>query len=72
MQQGVVEGLATIFGRLDEHLQVLNNLLLTAEVGEGQWSQSVLKVFLALREPFFTYVEIFVHHNPCAKLRNKL
>jgi hypothetical protein len=48
MEQGVVEGLATIFGSLDEHLEILYDLLLSTEVAETQGAQGVLKVFLAL------------------------
>ena len=62
MQQRVVEGFATVFGSLDEYLQVFHDLLLSAEIGESQWAQSVLKVFLTLGKPFFAYVKIFVHH----------
>ena len=62
MQQRVVERLATVFGGLDEHLQVLYHLLLAAEVCEGQRAECVLEVFLALRESFFAYVKILVHH----------
>ena len=58
----MVEGLATVLSRLDEHLQVLHHLLLSAEVAETQRAQGVLKVFLTLGEPFFTYVKIFVYH----------
>ena len=64
MEQGVVEGLATILGSLYEYLEILHHLLLSAEVAESQWAQGILKVFLALREPFFAYVKIFVYHIP--------
>ena len=71
MQKRVVEGFATIFGCLDEHLQVFHHFLLAAKVAESQWAQGILKVFLALREPFFAYVEIFVYHNSATKVRKK-
>ena len=48
MQQRVVEGFATIFGCLDEDLQILHNLLLAAEILKGQRSQRILKVLFAL------------------------
>ena len=48
MKKRVVEWLATVFGRFHEYAEVLHYLLLTAEVVEGEWSESVLKVFLAL------------------------
>ena len=44
----MIKGLTAIFGCLDKNLQVLHNLLLSAKVGEGQWAQRILKVFLAL------------------------
>ena len=71
MQQCVIERLATILGCLDEHLQVLHHLFLSAEIAESQWAQGILKVFFALREPFFAYVKIFVYHNSPAKIRKK-
>ena len=62
MQQDVVEGLATIFGSLDEHFQVLDNLLLTAEIVECQRAQRVLELFLARRQLLFSDIKIFVCH----------
>ena len=44
MQQGVVEGLPTVFGSLNEHLKVLHHLALTAEIGEFEWTELVLKL----------------------------
>ena len=62
VQQCVVKRFATVFGCLYKHFQVLNHLFLSAEVAETQRAQSVLKVFLALREAFLAYIEILVHY----------
>ena len=62
MQQDVVEGLATVFGSLYEHLQVLDDLLLSAEIVESQRAQCVLELFLARRQLLFSDVKILVHH----------
>ena len=48
VQQRVVQRLTTILGSLDEHLQILHNLLLAAEVTEAQRSQGVFKLFLSV------------------------
>ena len=61
MKQRVVEGLAAILGSLYEHLEVFDNALLAAEVAKLQRSECVLEVLLALREPFFANVKVFVH-----------
>ena len=71
MQQRVVQWLTAILCCFDEHLQILHNLLLAAEVTETQRSQSVLKVFFAVREPFLVDVKIFVHHICGDKVTNK-
>ena len=57
----MVERFAAVLRRLDEHFEVLHHLLLSAEITEPQWSQSVLKVLLALVRLLLTYVEIFFH-----------
>ncbi len=59
----MVEGLATILGCLDKHLQVLHDLLLTAEVAERQRSQGILKVLLTSIAgiALLMYVEIVVY-----------
>ena len=62
MQQDVIQRFATVFGSLDEHLQVLHYLLLTAEVMERQRSQSVFELFFARTQLFLPDVKIFVHH----------
>ncbi len=46
VEQGMVEGFATVFGSLHKHLQVLHHALLTTEVAEVEGAQSVLEVFL--------------------------
>ncbi len=61
MQQYVVEWLTTVFGCLDEHLQVLHHLLLTAEVVERQRAQGVLELLLAGAHLLLPDVKIFVH-----------
>ena len=61
MQQGVVEWLTTVFGRLNKDPQVLDNVILSAEIIEFGWAQSVFKLLLGRREPFFPYIEIFIH-----------
>ena len=62
VQQDVIQRFATVFGSLDEHLQVLHYLLLTAEVMERQRSQSVFELFFARTQLFLPDVKIFVHH----------
>ena len=49
VQQGVVEGFATVFGGLYKHLQILHHFLLTGEVGEAERTERILKVFLCRR-----------------------
>ena len=44
----MVERLAAILGGLDEDTEVLDHLALSAEVGEGQWAQGVLKIALCV------------------------
>ena len=44
VEQSVVERFATVFGRLDEDAQVVDHLLLTAEVVEGEGPEGVLEV----------------------------
>jgi hypothetical protein len=58
----MVERLTTILRCLNEHLQILYNLLLAAEVAKAQGAQGILKVLLATTgKPLFAYVKIFVH-----------
>jgi hypothetical protein len=63
VQPGVVQGLAAILGSLDKDFEILNNLLLAAEVTETQRTQRVLKIFLAAAcgVAFFVYVKIVGH-----------
>ena len=58
----MIQRFTTILGRLHEHLQILYNLLLSAEVAKAQWAQGILKILLATTgKPLFAYVKIFVH-----------
>jgi hypothetical protein len=61
VQQHVVEGLATVLGSLNEHLEVLHHLLLSAEITEGQRAQGVLKLLFARGKLLLSDVKIFVH-----------
>ena len=47
MQQDVVERLTTVFSGFNEHFQILDDLLLSAEIVESQWAQCVFELFLA-------------------------
>ena len=62
VQQGVVERLATVFGGLNEDLQVLHHLLLTAEVAEAERTERVLKLLLGTREVLLPDVKVCVCH----------
>ena len=68
MQQYVVQRLAAIFRCFDEHFQVLDHLLLAAEVVERQRAQSILELLLARRQLLLSDVKIFVH---ACKVTNK-
>ena len=61
MEQGVVERLAAVLGRLDEHFQVFHHLLLPTEVAELQGAQGVLELALGGRRLRAVYVKIFFH-----------
>ena len=58
VQEGVVEGFAAILGSLHEDAQVIDDLLLTAEVVELQRTEGILEVLLLLPS-FLSYVEFF-------------
>jgi len=71
VQQDVVERFAAEFGRIDEHTQVLDHLLLSAEVAERERSECLFELALAGsgRKLFASNVESIVfHHNTPAKI----
>jgi hypothetical protein len=67
----MVEWLATIFGRFNEHLQILYYLLLSAEIAKMQRSEGIFKVFLASAGiALFPDVKTFFNHIIGAKIIN--
>jgi hypothetical protein len=55
----VVERLATHQRRANEDMEVLDNLLLTCEVGQLLWSDTVLELQIALD---ISHIAIYAHN----------
>ena len=61
MQQGMVEGFASLSGGLHENAQVVNHLLLSSKTVEQVGAQGVFEVFLGLREMGSVCIKVTVH-----------
>lgn len=57
----MVEGFATVFGGLNEHAEVVDNVLLSAEIVEFERAQGFLKLFLGGADVLVSYIKIVWH-----------
>ena len=62
VKQHMVQGLAPETGSLHENAQIINHLILSAEILEVQRAESVLEVTLLAGELMLAYVKIFLFH----------
>jgi len=58
----MVQGLAPETGSLHENAQIINHLILSAEILKVQRAESVLEVTLLAGELMLAYVKIFLFH----------
>ena len=61
VQECMVERFATVFGSLDKDTEVLDDLLLSAEVTEAQRAEGIFEILLGRGQFFLVYIEIFWH-----------
>ncbi|CDB81265.1 unknown [Bacteroides clarus CAG:160] len=72
MQQYMIQGFSSETGGLHENTQIINDLILSAEILKVQRAESILKITLFAGQLMLAYVKIFLFHSKSVYIATKI